>query len=492
MRPATTSTMRKTRDMYPDASPAVSPADPAERLAVTFRGLRAGWLAATSAGLVFTYDPRWLRTSGAVPLSLTMPLRPEPYGDAVITPWIQNLLPEADVGQVFARALGLSVGDAYGILRAAGADTAGAFSFDPPNGSAQDIDQDHASENAQENTLASGMAGGRYLPLRDYATRHGAAPKDDGEALKFLLEGLAQRPFFADEDGVRLSLAGGQVKTALATLDEKGRPVHAASGAGVVYAIPLGAAASNLIVKPDNSRLLGIVEIEAYCLELARRCGLDAVDWTILEAGGRLALAVPRYDRQIRTRRDGRVELVRIHQEDFCQLLGLPPLRKYETATGGGARLADLFAAARLHLGPKDQLRFLDCVIFNILVGNTDAHAKNYSVLIHPDQTVLAPLYDVNSVLAWKGVNQNHAQKIAGRTRKPVDTARRHWEAIAEEAGLNPREVLRRVNALATRIVHAAQDARQPVIAAPGTTAKIVDDISERIDEHARRIQGRL
>ncbi len=367
----------------------------------------------------------------------------------------------------------VSAADAFAILARAGADTAGAFSF-APLGTQPPPEAEHRS-------------------VEDYVGVESHAG-DAGAAMAALIDGLARRPFFADDAGVRLSLAGGQVKTALTGLDASGWPTASMTTARLV--VPVGAAASTVILKPDNPRLPGIVEIEAYGLELARRIGLDAASWRILTVGSRSALLVGRYDRKILPR-SGRIEdparaVRRIHQEDFCKLLGLEPWRKYEHATGGGASMVDLFAAARRWLPPRELLRFRDFVIYNILVGNTDAHAKNYSVIVRADGVRLAPLYDVCSSLAWEMVYRNHAQKIAGRLRGPVNVRRRHWEAIAWGWGLNARETLRRVDELATAIVAAMVGARQAVTEQSGAVGAVVDDIAVRIDEHARRIQAGL
>jgi len=448
------------------STPAPHPA-----LAVTHRGFRVGVLEAGADGVTFSYDPKWLATSRAFPLSLTMPLTAEPWPAAVVGPWIGNLLPEEGVLKAFAHALGVSAADAFGILAAAGADTAGAFSFAP-------IDEDRA--------------GAAHLELFEYVGAEDAGADD--AAFAALIDGLARKPFFADAEGVRLSLAGGQVKTALTGLDAAGWPTASLTPARFV--VPMGEAASTVILKPDNPRLLGIVEIEAYGLELARRVGLPAADARIMRAGGRLALLVARYDRLIEPPggrvRDPAQAVRRLHQEDFCQLAGAESWRKYEHATGGGVSLADLFAGARRHLAPRDLLRFLDYVIFNILVGNTDAHAKNYSVIVTADGATLAPLYDICSSLAWDHVNQRHAQKLAGRARRPVDIRRRHWETIAEASGLNPRETVRRVDELAARAVAAMVPARDAVAAQPGATEAVVADIAARIDAHVQRIQGGL
>lgn len=463
-----------------------------EALAVLHRGFGAGILRASPQGLSFAYDPRWLASPRAFPLSLTMPLSHDVWPDAIVGPWIANLLPEEGMLRAFAQALGVSAADAFAVLARAGADVAGAFSF-ALLGSQPTVEAGHRSI---EDYVAAGAS-------VDVSARAADAPKAVPEAaaeaaaeaaLASLIDGLANRPFFADDAGVRISLAGGQVKTALTGLDASGWPTTSTTPARLV--VPVGAAASTLILKPDNPRLLGIVEIEAYGLELARRIGLDAALWRILRVGSRSALLVARYDREILPR-GGRVDepalaVRRIHQEDFCQLLGLEPWRKYEHATGGGASMADLFAAARRWLPPRDLLRFRDYVIYNILVGNTDAHAKNYSVIVRADGARLAPLYDVCSSLAWRTVYRKHAQKIAGALRKPVDVRRRHWEGVAAGCGLNARETLRRVDEMAAAMVAAMAGARDAVAGQPGAVGAVVDDIAARIDENALRIQGGL
>jgi serine/threonine-protein kinase HipA len=306
------------------------------------RGFRAGALRATPDGLSFAYDPRWVASAGAFTLSLTMPLGERVWTNETVGPWVANLLPEEDMLRAFAGALGVSSGDAFALLARAGADTAGAFSFAPDGEAATSI--------------AAHLAIEDYVGAKDGAK---GVPGDAGSAMEALIDGLARRPFFADAEGVRLSLAGGQVKTTLTGLDASGWPTASLTPARFVA--PVGEAASTVILKPENPRLLGIVEIEAYGLELARRVGLETAPWRILRAGSRSALLVGRYDREI-VPRGGRVEdparaVRRVHQEDFCQLLGLEPRRKYEQATGGGASMADLFAAARRWLPPRELLR---------------------------------------------------------------------------------------------------------------------------------------
>ena len=155
-----------------------------------------------------------------------------------------------------------------------------------------------------------------------------------------------------------------------------------------------------------------------------------------------------------------------------------------------GLSLAALLGTRR-HLPPAEALKLLDQFIFNILVANTDAHAKNYSMLLGNEASV-APLYDVSSVLPWEHVNQYHAQKLAGRRRKPGDMARRHWDRIAEEVGLNGRNLRQRVQELVDLMIAKRVKAVAAVSANQGAEAGMVEHVADLIEQNALRIAGRL
>ena len=406
----------------------------------------------------FAYVDAWLATQGAFPISVTMPLDNGTYPQEVIAPWLANLLPEERQLQALSRSLGLTATDTIAILREIGGDTAGALSFAEPS-----IGEDW-----------------RNLSLQDF---YHSEPED---ALARHLDDLALRPFLAGEDGVRLSLAGGQTKSALAVLGSDGLPKLGLPGPDDMLAIPLHGAPSTVILKPDNPNLPGIVENEAYCLALARRIGITSAEASTMPIGERTALIVARYDRSIR--RDGSIR--RLHQEDFAQANAVFPVQKYERGTVPGPDLVTILRTGD-HLSPRDALSLTDQVIFNILVANTDAHAKNYSMLLS-NGPALAPLYDVSSVLPWNHVNQYHAQNIAGRKRKPGDTAGRHWNRIAEETGQSPRGLRLRVQELVDAIVAARVEVIRQIVAQPATTRESVNQVATLIEENALRIAGRL
>ncbi|MBU6319981.1 MAG: type II toxin-antitoxin system HipA family toxin [Alphaproteobacteria bacterium] len=429
---------------------------------VWFDALHVGDVTVADTGaLGFSYSEAWLATEGAFPLSLTLPLDPTAYPSEVISPWLANLLPEEDQLNTLARSLGLDRADTLAVLRAIGGDTAGALSFGAP----------------------SERAAWTFTPLTEFYSLD-----DPGAALERHFQDLQHRPFLAGEDGVRLSLAGGQRKSALAVLDANGMPVVRLPGDGDVLAIPRHGAPSTIIVKPDNPILPGIVENETYCLRLARAIGLNAAEATILAAGRRKAICVLRYDR--RTSRTG--ALLRLHQEDFAQANGVPPVRKYERGTLSGPSLATILDTGR-HLPSSDALSLLDNVIFNILVANTDAHAKNYSLILPVGaEPRLAPLYDVSTVLSWPSVTQFFAQNIAGRKRKPADVAPRHWDAMAQSAGYRPADVRDRVLQIAEAFVAKRVATTETVATLPAVTRGYVEEAAGLIEENVLRIAGRL
>ena len=433
-----------------------------QRIPVWFDTLHVGDIAVADDGtLGFSYSRKWLATRDAFPLSLTLPLKAGTYGSAVISPWLANLLPEEEQLLVLTRSLGLARADTLAILREIGGDTAGALSFETP----------------------SVRADWCWTPLTEFYRI------DDPEtALERHFEDLQRRPFLAGEEGVRLSLAGGQKKTALAVLDSDGAPVLRLPEDGDVLAIPRNGAPSTLIVKPDNPHLPGLVENETYCLRLARAAGLASADAAILRAGRRKAIGVLRYDRRV-----GRTgTLQRIHQEDLAQANGIPPGCKYERGTLRGPGLEDLLGTGR-HLPPADALALLDQLIFNILAANTDAHAKNYSILLPVgSEPRLAPLYDVSTVLPWPEVAQYFAQNIAGKKRKPGDVNAEHWTAIAEAGGYRPADVRLRVQEIVDALVAQRVAASEAVAAFPGSTAGYVEQAADLVERNALRIAGRL
>ncbi|WP_349370439.1 type II toxin-antitoxin system HipA family toxin [Salinarimonas sp.] len=383
------------------------------------------------------YDDAWRARPNAFPVSLAMPLSDGAAPAARALPWLANLLPEtqlAEIGQI----VGVSPQDVLGLLLRIGRDTAGALSIGAPRAPGE-----HR----------------RAIP--------------DERALVRILDELPQKPFLVAEEGVSMSLAGVQQK--LAIVYEGGR-----------FYLPLEGAPSTHILKPDARHLPGSVWNEAFCMTLARLAGLDVADVETGRAGARAYLLVTRYDR-VRTP----AGWARIHQEDLCQLLGRWPIAKYER--GGplrepGPGIADLFAAVGAYVSPGARLALMDALVVNVLLCNTDAHAKNYSVLIGAGGGArLAPLYDLVCAALYPRVDRLLPQAINGRT-DPAELHGFDWRALARAVGLSPARTLDRVKQIAATVEARAQDAAARVAAMPAGDDPILERLVHAVTKRCRRI----
>lgn len=394
-------------------------------------------------GISLTYDPRWEQRGSAFPISLTMPLRAGPYGADQIMPWLANLLPETHLSEI-GQQLKISPQDIVGLLMNLGRDTAGAFSIGEPRRDGNNF---------------------RVVP--------------DEAALERILNELPERPFLVGEKGVSMSLAGVQDKL----------PVYIAEDGKI--AIPVDGTPSTHILKPDIRRLAGSVQNEAFCMTLAKLCGLEAAEVTTGRAGKRDYLLVKRYDRIA----DSQGTIRRIHQEDFCQLLGLFPSEKYERAglgQRGGASLVQMFDVLARHVSPAERLGLLDAVIFNVLICNSDSHAKNYSVLIGAAGTAkTAPLYDLMCAAAYRQVDQSLPQQIATK-RNANELHSDDWRRFADAIGLSPVSVIRRVREMMDQVVSQLDARPDTLFDGQGAGVEMVDKLRFLINKRCRRIDRQL
>ena len=163
-------------------------------------------------------------------------------------------------------------------------------------------------------------------------------------------------------------------------------------------------------------------------------------------------LLIDRYDRTIHNS-----EIARIHQEDFCQALGIAPQKKYQNE--GGPSLAQCFELlSKYSTQPaKDRLRMADAVIFNYLIGNTDAHGKNFSFLHEGDGLILAPFYDLLSTVIYPNLSQKMAMKIGGKY-KYEEVHLKEWEKMATETGLGQPYIRARLIHIATQLPKQAKE----------------------------------
>jgi len=387
--------------------------------------------------LFFAYDKAWLESSRFIPLSVTMPRQAEEFADEVTRAFFDNLLPEGDIRAAIAKLKRVSERNTFGLLAEIGGDCAGAISLWPEG--------------------------------EKPGTNEGYAAISDGR-LNRLLADMRKRPLLAIDDELRLSLAGAQDKL----------PVYYD---GTRLALPKGSAPSSHILKPGSPGFAHMPVNEHFCMRLAAASGLPVPQSEVLRKAKALYL-VQRYDRVKAP--DG--SLTRIHQIDFCQALNLPSSRKYEKE-GGPSLPACFDVIAKYCAQPaKDRLEIISWAIFNYLVGNADAHAKNLSLLITPEGISLAPFYDLISTVVYRGLILNLALKIGGENR-PDWIQERHWKAFAEASGANPRIVWQRMAELSATIPGKARE----LLAAfdiGKEEREMLERISSVADKRAARLAG--
>jgi len=420
-------------------------------LHVWFFGKCAGILTQDKGYLSFHYLPEWLESKNARPLSHSLPLRIEPFDDPMTKPFFAGLLPEGDKRTDVANILKVSSKNDFAILDGIGGECAGALILLEP---------------------------GQVHPIE--AHESGSIEWLDEDRLHEVLERLPKRPLLAGEPGLRLSLAGAQEKLPVVT-----RELPSKAGLNEFdIGLPKNNIPSSSILKPEIAGLDGSVYNEAFCLALARELKLNAATAQIGRTKDKTYLLVERNDR---FHDEG--HLKRLHQEDFCQALAVPPQFKYQNE--GGPSIADGFELVRKVTRPSapNVLRLLDYIIFNTLVGNNDAHGKNFSLLYGQSGIQLAPLYDVLSTAVYSDLSDKMAMKIGSKYRFDELHAR-HWGQMAEAAQLGAPQLKRRVLVIASELPHLAKELqaqfeakgwRHPII------AKIVALIEERCVTTANR-----
>ena len=171
----------------------------------------------------------------------------------------------------------------------------------------------------------------------------------------------------------------------------------------------------------------------------------------------------------------------RLHQEDFCQLLSIDPEVKYEA--DGGPSIADCMSVMRrMRMTATSQLAFIDSIAFNYLIGNADAHAKNFSVVYHGKKAALAPLYDLVSTAVYPELSKEMAMNVGGEMRFSAIT-RANFSRMANACGVSPKLVLSRLDALCGRIPTAAERLAEECIAlwSSGVYGKVLETVRAHV-----------
>ena len=388
----------------------------------------------------FTYQPDYLASPTPVPLSVAIPLRADSFQGAAVRNWFCNLLPEGGVRDAIAARLRIPHSDDFALLAAIGGECAGAVSIQSPNPRAE-------RPQGEE---------------RDLETLLHLQGEDAGEGAWALLG-----------TPLRLSLAGAQDKIAVIA-EPDGR-----------LRLPGRDELSTHILKPDSRRFRGLRDLEALGLALARTICLPVAPSRPVDVMGRPALLLERFDRAT----DGS-QIQRLHQEDFCQALGYPGEMKYESQGGPGiGRCSALIR--ELGLGPAAVQELLDWVVFNALIGNADAHAKNLALLCNRQgQRRLAPFYDLvpTVVLPETLVERAPALRIGAAARVEAITAE-DWRAFAIQSQYAARFVLNRVVGMADAL-RDCLDAVGDQLIEQGCDGKRIASAIQLIGNNVRQLQA--
>ncbi|WP_027556292.1 type II toxin-antitoxin system HipA family toxin [Bradyrhizobium sp. Cp5.3] len=398
----------------------------------------------TRGRLTFVYDSDWRTAQDAYPLSLSMPLAAEEHGPAAVQAFLWGLLPDNErVLDRWAKKFQVSARNVFALIAHVGEDCAGAVQFVTPDRlEALKAGRDDKVEWLDESDIAK-----RLQALReDHAAWR--LPRDTGQ----------------------FSLAGAQPKTAL--LQKKGR-----------WGLPSGRIPTTHILKPPTGHFDGHAENEHVCLVLARSLGLPVAETKVMRFENEVAIVIERYDRQ-----PSGNDIIRVHQEDVCQAMGVLPTKKYQNE--GGPTPVDIVELLRAYSTHReaDIETFVNALGFNWLIGGPDAHAKNYSLLLASGPHVrLAPLYDVASILPYDDVDIRKiklSMKVAGEY-KLDKIGLRHWQKFSRETRVDADKLIACLISMAEQIpdlvtaIHARAESE-------GLDNPIIERLGSKLSDRAK------
>ena len=345
-------------------------------LSVRLHGLQVGVLRLVNGKMEFTYDE-----NAQKPISLSLPLQKEPFKEKVCRAFFGGLLPEnPNMRELLAKKYNINVNDDFKLLKEIGRDCAGALSF-------------HEMTEPQKS----------YQMLKI----EGSILSDEG--LTKYLEELPYRPYL----GKRLSLAGAQEKTAVCVINGK-------------IALPNDDIPTTHIIKTALPKYVQSIQNEYICMKVAKEIGLEVAEVEIRKVGEIEFLLVERFDRKY----SNNLECERILQEDFAQSLGVQARDKYKVTFKDCLKVLNQTATPA-----NSKLRFVRQVIFNYLIGNTDAHAKNFSVYLTNDGITLTPAYDLLCSSIYD-CDQRIAMKL-GKARYYADVTEKDWKIFAQDLDIS-------------------------------------------------------
>lgn len=390
-----------------------------------------------SGDLTFLYDTDYLYKD-LQGISVSLPPRVEAYKGQAVKAFFSGLLPDDNVRYRLATYLGISERNAFALLEVVGGDCAGALALYPhgqvPN-----------------------------LPTDDVETL-------DDTQLKEILECIKHRPMLAGGDGYRLSLAGAQDKLAVGFKDNRVQLIK-------------GGAPTTHILKPLIEHINDSAHNELFCMKLAKLVGINVPEVHLHFMNNTPYYLITRYDRQI----SSNGAILRIHQEDFCQALSIAPEFKYECE--GGPSIAACQTVIFQHtLRPAvDQLNFLNIIIFNYLIGNADAHGKNFSLLYQQKKPELAPAYDLLSTAIYSDLSQKMAMKIGGEY-IPKNTYLRHFYKIVADTKASQLSLKKQIKRMTDSINDKAIKLKKE-LESEGLCSEVFDAIINIIQQRSQHLK---
>jgi serine/threonine-protein kinase HipA len=435
-------------------------------------GQRIGQLRDVDGEIEFEYSREYL-VHQPQPISASLPLDPPLTRGARARSFFGNLLPEGDVRATLSRQYKLDAADDVGMLARLGADCAGALVILP----------------AGERPLADDAAfEDRYV-----------AVEDDYEFGQ-LIDALRTSPTAAFKGiPTRMSLAGAQSKTAIARFYPD-PTIYRSLGAATTHIVKFG----RQLDQRGNEVFPGIVFNEYFCSKIAGACGIpirhvEPLPYrTFRDGPPEYAFCIERYDRQVNVHyhpAHPQHRVTRLPQEDFCQALGRPRTQKHESENGVSLGMMFRFCSdpEQIVIPAIARRQLLTLVLFNLLIGNRDSHAKNYSLLRNGLKAELAPAYDLVCTEIYEGIDQALPQKIGGAsTFDEVGSAQ--LNRLADEIEVRPTVITREISRLSKTIFATAErlqteTAQQPYAAA---ATSIMNDIRARASRNIEELRARL
>jgi len=396
--------------------------------------------------LSLEYLDSWTRSPQAFPLSFSLPLTAREHSGRTLENFLWNLLPDnEDTLKAWGRDYGVSHRNAFALLEKVGEDCAGAVQFVTDEWLLQNAGGGEITWIDEQEVEA------RLKRLNEERTWTGRRPSDRGH----------------------FSLPGAQPKMAL--LFQEGH-----------WGVPSGRIATTHILKPPLPHLNGTTENEHACLQLASRLGLTAAESAVGHFGEQVAIVVTRYDRE----QDNSGIIRRYHQEDLCQALGIHPEGKYQKDGGPSPeKIAGILAQTT---DPADALdRFFRALVFNFLIGGTDAHAKNYSMIHLPGRkSYLAPLYDLISYDPYVDDSAEFGTLKMAMKIKYYEFEKvmpRHWETLSGLFRKNPDQIMAIINEYASAIPDQMASVRDQCFS-QGLEHPILNSMVDRLALRCERI----